>query len=86
MTLAEVQAALAAKGAAFGIGTIWRFFRRHRITLKKRPRTRQSRTAPTSSRSGSPGLMLIPVRMPPTRTPHRLAGIPKRTPASDFLY
>jgi transposase len=55
MTLAEVQAVLAAEGAAFGIGTIWRFFRRHRITLKKRPRTRPSRIAPISSRSGSPG-------------------------------
>jgi transposase len=55
MTLVEIREALAAEGAAFGIGTIWRFFRRHRITLKKRLHTRPSRIAPTSSRGGSPG-------------------------------
>jgi transposase len=48
MTLAEIRMALSAKGPAFGIGTLWRFFERRRITLKKRPRTPPSRTAPTS--------------------------------------
>ena len=48
MTLAELKAALAEIGAAFGIGTLWRFFDRRRITLKKRPRTRPSRIVPTS--------------------------------------
>ena len=47
MTLAEIRVALSAKGAAFGIGTLWRFFERRRITLKKRPRTPPSKTAPT---------------------------------------
>ena len=47
MTLAEMRAALAAKGIAFGIGTLWRFLDRHRITRKKRPRTPPSRTALT---------------------------------------
>jgi transposase len=47
-TLREVQAALARRGLAFGFGTIQRFFRRHAITLKKRPRTRQNKTARTS--------------------------------------
>jgi hypothetical protein len=30
-----------------GISTLWRFFDRHRITRKKRPATRSSRTDPT---------------------------------------
>lgn len=37
-----------AAGSAFGFGTIQRFFPRHAITHKKRPRTPPSRTAPTS--------------------------------------
>jgi transposase len=48
ITLAEIQAELARAGVAAGIGTIWRFFDRHRITRKKRQRMRPSRTVPTS--------------------------------------
>lgn len=48
MTVEELRAGLAARGHAFGYGTIQRFFRRHGITRKKRPRTRASRTARTS--------------------------------------
>ncbi len=48
MTLAEIRTALAGKGASFGIGTLWRFFARRRITLKKRRRMPPSRIAPTS--------------------------------------
>jgi transposase len=48
MTLMEIKAALAEKGVGVGIGTLWRFFDRRRITLKKRRRTRPSRAAPTS--------------------------------------
>jgi|ERR1700745_924836 transposase len=36
ITLAELQGKLEKRGARFGIGTLWRFFRRHKITLKKR--------------------------------------------------
>jgi hypothetical protein len=36
ITLADIQAELARAGVAAGIGTIWRFFDRHRITRKKR--------------------------------------------------
>jgi transposase len=35
ITLAEIQSELARAGVAAGIGTIWRFFDRHRITRKK---------------------------------------------------
>ncbi len=48
MTIEELRVALAAQGHGFGYGTIQRFFARHGITRKKRPRTRASRTAPTS--------------------------------------
>jgi transposase len=46
ITLAELQDLLARRGEHFGIGTIWRFFDRHAITLKKRRRTRPNRAAP----------------------------------------
>lgn len=48
ITLHELRAALAERGLAVGIGTLWRFFDRRRITRKKSRRTRPSRTAPTS--------------------------------------
>jgi transposase len=48
LTTEELRRALADHGHRFGYGTIQRFFARHRITRKKRRRTRASRTAPTS--------------------------------------
>lgn len=48
ITLFELKAVLAEAGVAVGIATLWRFLDRHQITLKKRPRTRPSRTAPMS--------------------------------------
>jgi transposase len=48
MTLAELRAELGKAGVAAGIGTLWRFFDRHRITRKKRRRTLPSRIARTS--------------------------------------
>ena len=46
MTLKEIRAELAKAGVSVGIGTLWRFFDRRRITLKKRRRTRPSKTGP----------------------------------------
>jgi transposase len=46
ITLAELQDLLAQRGERFGIGTLWRFFDRHAITLKKRRRTPPSSNAP----------------------------------------
>lgn len=48
ITIQEMRRALAEHGHVFGFGTIQRFFKRHRITRKKRPRTPVSRTARTS--------------------------------------
>jgi transposase len=56
MTLVEYQAALAAKGARFGIGTLWRFFDRHRLTLKKRLGTRPNRSGRMCDASDRLGL------------------------------
>ena len=45
--LEEVRAALAARGTSVSVAAVWRFFDRHKITRKKRPRTPPSRTVPT---------------------------------------
>jgi transposase len=46
-TLAELKAKLEERGMSVGIGTLWRFFQRHRITLKKRVRMPLSKSAQT---------------------------------------
>lgn len=48
MTIEELRHALADRGQHFGYGTLQRFFRRHKITRKKRRPTRSSRIARTS--------------------------------------
>ena len=48
ITLEEMRTVLAEKGAPVGLATLWRFFDRRKITLKKRPPTQRSRAAPTS--------------------------------------
>jgi transposase len=47
-SIEELRARLAQKGVTIGYGGLWRFFDRHRITLKKRPPTRPNRIARTS--------------------------------------
>jgi transposase len=47
LTLSELQAKLKERGLSFGLTTIWRFFKRRRITLKKRLRMRVSASAAT---------------------------------------
>lgn len=48
ITLAELAEHVQAEaGARFAIGTLWRFFRRRGITVKKRRAMRSSRSAPT---------------------------------------
>jgi transposase len=48
MTLEEMREALAGRGHVFGFGTLQRFFKRHRITRKKRPPMRASSSGRTS--------------------------------------
>jgi transposase len=45
ITLKEIKAGLAEKGIGVGLATLWRFFERRKVTLKKRRRTPRSRTA-----------------------------------------
>ena len=62
-TIEEVRRTLAARGLSFGFGTIQRFFARHAITRKKRPRTLPSKAALTSrsdARNGSKGNSISP--------------------------
>ena len=47
-TLTEYQAALEKKGHRFSVSTVWRFFDRRDLTLKKRLRTQPSRSGQTS--------------------------------------
>jgi transposase len=56
VTLAELQALLVKRRRArFGIGTLWRFFDRHGITVKKRRRMPTNSNGPTSKENAEPG-------------------------------
>jgi transposase len=48
ITLAELCGALAERGIAVSMSSLWRFFDRREITLKKSRRMRTNRTAPMS--------------------------------------
>lgn len=48
ITLSDLRAELAGHGIGVSIAGLWRFFKRRRITLKKRPGIRPSRIVPTS--------------------------------------
>jgi len=48
LTLDEIRDALAERGASVSVAAVWRFFDRHNITRKKRPRTPASKSGPTS--------------------------------------
>ena len=46
ITLQELRSRLQARGESFGIGSLWRFFHRRKITLKKRRRMLPSSSVP----------------------------------------
>ena len=48
ITLPELKARLGGQGASVSVAALRRYFRRHKITRKKRPPTPRSRIAPTS--------------------------------------
>ena len=48
ITLAELRSRLAGQGASTSVASLWRYFRRHKITRKKRPPTPPNRIVPTS--------------------------------------
>ena len=50
MTLAELRERLKERGVAVAIGTLWRFFKRRKITRKKRRRTPPNSAATRSTR------------------------------------
>ena len=47
LTIEEIRQALALQDLVFGFGTLQRFFKRHKITRKKRPLTRANSLVPT---------------------------------------
>src|SRR4051795_2482893 len=53
LTLQEIRSALAAWGIIVGLSTVYRFLAAHKLTLKKRPYMRASRTARMSPRPGA---------------------------------
>ena len=55
ITLAELRELLAQQGVGVAVSTLWRFFARRKITLKKSPDMRRSRTVPMSSAAVTPG-------------------------------
>lgn len=55
ITLAELRQLLAQQGVTVAISSLWRFFARRKITLKKSPGMRRSRIVPTSSGAVAPG-------------------------------
>ena len=48
IALTELKARLAEQGASTSVASLWRYFRRHKITRKKRPLTPKNRIVPTS--------------------------------------
>ena len=44
MTLEELRVVLVGRGLSFSYGALWRFFDRRGYTVKKRPRTRASKS------------------------------------------
>ena len=64
ITLAELQALLKERDLSVGTGTVWRFFDRHGISFKKKPRTPPSRSALTLPRAAGPGSRANPISIP----------------------
>ena len=64
ITLVELRDLLAAQGVAVAVSTLWRFFARRKITLKKSLGMRWSRTVPMSSAAGRPGLRASSILTP----------------------
>jgi transposase len=65
ITLVELAELLRSEhGASFAPSTIWRFFDRHGITFKKKPRTLASSSDPTSRPGARHGSMASPTSIP----------------------
>ena len=64
ITLLELKVRLAREGALVSVTALWRYFRRHGITRKKRPRTPRSRIAPTFARRGRTGSRANSISIP----------------------
>ena len=64
ITLLELKERLAREGAFVSVTALWRYFRRHGITRKKRPRTPSSRIVPMFARHGRTGSSANSISIP----------------------
>jgi transposase len=64
ITLPELKARLAEKGAFVSVSALWRFCRRHQITRKKRRRMPPSKTGPTFANGARPGSRASSISIP----------------------
>jgi transposase len=78
LTLREIRSALAAScGITVGLSTVYRFLGAHNLTLKKRPYTRPSRTAPMSPRPGACSSVASPLSTPIAWSSSTRPGLPR---------
>jgi transposase len=82
VALAELRVALAEDGISLAVATLWRFFRRRAITRKKRPATRPSRIAQTSSSAVARGSARRPTSIPGGSPSSTRPGCAPRWPGS----
>ena len=82
ITLPELKARLAENGAFVSVSALWRFCRRHKITRKKRPRTRPSRTGPTSASGARPGSRASWISIPRGWSSSMRPGLPPTWPGA----
>ena len=64
ITLMELKQRLGRESVFVSVTALWRYFRRHGITRKKRPRTPPSRTVPTSARRARTGSRANSISIP----------------------
>ena len=78
LTLQEIRSALAAScGITVGLSTVHRFLGAHKLTLKKRPYTRPSRTARMSPRPDACSSATSPLSIPSAWSSSTRRGPPR---------
>src|SRR3954463_2652487 len=82
ITLPELKACLAEKGAEASVRALWRFCRRHQITRKKRRCTRPSRTARISASGARPGSRANWISIPSGWCSSTRPGLPPTWPGA----
>jgi len=82
ITLPELKAHLAEKGAQVSVSALWRFCRRHQITRKKRRRMPPSRTGRTSASDARRGSRASSISIPSGSCSSMRLGLPPTWPGA----